>query len=527
MVKREADRLAGLTEQLLDSAPDAVVIVGPDGRILFVNTQAENLFGYEREELVGQLVEVLVPERATEIHPRHRANYYAHPITRPMGAGMDLSARKKDGTEIPVDIALSSLQTKDGILVSAAVRDVTERIRAAQEKEQLEAQLRQSRLESIGQLAGGVAHDFNNILAGIMTYSKLVEEELQNADVESFRDAKKGVLADITQIIRATERAAALTRQLLLFSRKDIMRTEVVDLATVIGDMEDLLRHTIGEHIHLRIKLVEPLMPVNMDPGHIEQILMNLVVNARDAMPEGGQLVVEAFMSRLDEAYAELREGVAPGEYVCLSVSDTGAGMEKATVGRAFEPFFTTKQRGEGSGLGLATVYGIATRAHGHVAIYSEVGLGTTVKVYLPPVKAGLTSSKPKAEKFLDSTAGETVLLVEDEELVRQPAAMMLERHGYQVLVAAGPNEALELLDRFGGPVDVLLTDVIMPGMTGKELSEKVTASRPETRVIFMSGYSQDVIVHQGSVAPGVVLVEKPFTTELLLGKLRKLLDRA
>ena len=527
MVNANSDPLEGLTEQLLDSAPDAIVIIGPRGQILFLNAQAERLFGYQRQELVGKLIEVLVPERAKAIHPSHRASYFAHPTTRPMGAGMELSARRKDGSEIPVDIALSSLETSKGVIVSAALRDITDGMRAAQEREQLEAQLRHTRLESLGQLAGGIAHDFNNILAGIMTYAKLVQEELGTVEPATFTQTQAGLIDDVTHIVRATERAAALTQQLLLFSRKEVVRREVLNLSGVIADMEDLLRRTIGEHIRLEMKFDDALMPVHMDPGHVEQILMNLVVNARDAMPAGGQLIVHAGMTTLDDEYAAAHQGVRAADYVCLSVSDTGAGMEKAVIDRAFEPFFTTKGRGEGSGLGLATIYGIAKQVDGHAAIYSEVGLGTTIKVYLPPIDAVPLPTQPKDESLLDSASNETVLLVEDEELVREPTTRMLTRHGYNVLVAAGPQEALDLLSQFEGDIDLLLTDVIMPGMTGKDLSELVAASYPDIDVVFMSGYSQDVIVHQGSVEPGVVLLEKPFTTKALLGTLREVLDRS
>jgi hypothetical protein len=511
---------------LLEAAPDAIIGVNESGVIQLVTAQAERLFGYSRDELLGQPVEVLVPDGAKGVHPGRRSSYFAQPTARPMGAGMELSARRKDGSEFPVDIALSSVETEDGVLVSAAVRDISERIKATEERKQLEAQLRQSRLESIGQLAGGIAHDFNNILAGTMTYTRLVEDQLNETEPAAFSDAKPLLLEDLQQIVRATERAATLTHQLLLFSRKEVVQPEVLDLNAVVNGIDDLLGRTIGEHIRLTMKLRDSIPPIKMDRGHIEQILMNLAVNARDAMPAGGLLLIETSTLTFDEEYSGAFEPVNPGDYVCLAVSDTGAGMTQETADRAFEPFFTTKERGQGTGLGLATVYGIATQVGGHVSIYSEVGIGTTVKVYIPPSAATPEPATEAEATSLDAVRGETILLVEDEQMVREPTARVLAKRGYEVLVAENPEEALDLVGRTEGRIDVLLTDVVMPGMSGKGLSERLRVTRPETTVIFMSGYPYDIIVRQGSVEEGVVLIEKPFTTEALLEKIRTVLDQ-
>ncbi|HZA39828.1 MAG TPA: PAS domain S-box protein [Actinomycetota bacterium] len=512
-------------EGLLEGAADAIVLVGQDGAIRLVNAQAEKLFGYSRDELLGQRVEVLVPERVRDLHPTHRAAYFEHPVTRPMGADLELTARRKDGSEFPVDIALASIEMDDEILVSAAVRDISERIRAAQEKEKLEARLRRTRLESIGQLAGGIAHDFNNLLAGIMSYARLVQDGIKDQIEGRNQDAESQhlLLEDVGKILRATDRAAALTHQLLLFGRKDVKKEEIIDLNRVVEEMEDMLRRTIGEHVRLITRLTKPLMSVSMDSSQLEQILMNLVVNARDAMAGGGRLMVETTEVDLDEHYASA-QAIKAGHYVTLSVSDTGSGMDPEVAKKAFEPFFSTKPRGEGSGLGLATVYGIVIQANGHASIYSEPGIGTTVRVYLPAVES--PAEIPSKEKIkVGPVKGETILLVEDEEIVRQPAGRFLENAGYRVLIAEDPGAALVLADEYPDKIDLLLTDVVMPGMTGKEMAAKLLVERPGMRVIYISGYSEDVIVHQGAVEEGVVLVQKPFTAEALLSKVREVLD--
>jgi two-component system, cell cycle sensor histidine kinase and response regulator CckA len=513
-------------EGLLEGAPDAIVLVDEDGVIRLVNAQAEKLFGYTRAELLGHRIEVLVPERVRDLHPTHRAAYFGNPVTRPMGADLELTARRKDGSEFPVDIALSSITMDDEVLVSAAVRDISDRIRSAQEREKLEAQLRRSRLESIGQLAGGIAHDFNNLLAGIMSYARLVQDGIKDQMGAGKPDpaTHQLLLEDVGKILRATDRAAALTRQLLLFGRKDVTQEEIIDINGVVEEMEDMLRRTIGEHVTLITRLTKPLMSVSIDSSHLEQILMNLVVNARDAMPAGGRLLVETSETDLDEHYANA-QSIEPGHFVTLSVSDTGSGMGSEVVSQAFEPFFSTKPKGEGSGLGLSTVYGIAIQANGHASIYSEPGIGTTVKIYLPAVETSADSRRPARIGPVGPVKGETILLVEDEEVVRQPAGRFLGNAGYRMLVAENAETALSLATNQAEKIDLLLTDVVMPGMTGKELAAKLLIDRPELKVIYISGYSEDVIVHQGAVERGVILVQKPFTAEGLLSKVRDVLD--
>lgn len=528
---------------LLDAAPDAIIAVDADGLIQLINRQAEAMFGYGREHLVGQSLELLIPERVRAQHPAHRDGYFGHPVTRPMGAGLELSARRSDGTEFPVDISLSSLDTEDGRLVTAAVRDVTDRKRSEAEQATLEARLRRAeidearahleaqlqqsqRLESIGQLAGGVAHDFNNLLAGIMNYAELVAAGLSSALQRPAADPELStVMADALEIVKVARRAAELVRQLLIFSRREVSQPVVLDLNSVVVEMERLLVRTIGEDVDLRTSLREDLAHTRIDKGQLEQVLMNLVVNARDAMPDGGRLTLITSDFHADEAYARAH-GIVAGRYVRLTVSDTGVGMAPDVVERAFEPFFSTKPKDRGSGLGLATVYGIVTQAGGDVTIYSEQGLGTTIRVNLPATTDD-ASAGAGDEGDPRSGRGETVLLVEDEEMVREPARRLLSQRGYSVLAAADAEQALRLVAAHHGPVDLLLTDVVMPGRSGKELAEQVCDDRPGCRVIFMSGYSQDVIAHQGVLEPGVTLLEKPFSADALLGAVRDSLDPA
>jgi hypothetical protein len=532
---------------VFDAAPDAMVAVDVDGVVRLVNRQAEVLFGYESDELIGRPIGALVPERVRSVHAEHQAAYVGEPVPRPMGLGLEPAGRRKDGTEFPVSISLSSLPTERGLLVLAAVRDITDSKRIGEERGQLEAsvlkverdeeraslesQLQQAqRLESVGQLAGGIAHDFNNLLAGIMNYAGLVSESLRDemgrrglADDGAFVT----LIEDVGQITHVARRAAALTRQLLIFSRRTVVQPEVLDLNEVVGEMEEMLRRAIGENVdNLRTVLAADLPLIEADRGQIDQVVVNLAVNARDAMPGGGQLEIATSSVQVDERQARLR-GIEPGTYVRLTVSDTGTGMAPEVVERAFEPFFTTKAKGEGTGLGLATVYGIVRQAGGDVTIESSDGSGTTIRVDLPATSAPRSSRRPTPPDVSLREQGETVLLVEDEAIVRNPAQRLLTRHGYTVLTASNAAAALEIAAEHPGPIDLLLTDVVMPGRSGKDLSVDVVALRPTTKVLFMSGYSYDVIVHQGVLESGVNLIEKPFSPDDLLRKVRRILDGA
>ncbi len=514
---------------LLEAAPDAMVCVIAGGRIAMVNAQAERLFGYSRGELVGQPVEVLVPEAVRGLHERHRAGYLANPVPRPMGAGLELAARRKDGRVFPAEIALSAVETGDGTLIIAAVRDITERLetqrererlRSQAERDRLEGQLQQSqRLESLGQLAGGVAHDFNNLLGVISNYAAFVREEVAKEPAQIQLEA---VREDIEQVEMAAGRAAGLTHQLLAFARREVVQPRVLGLNDLITGLEQLLIRTLGEHVELVIKLDQGVGPVLADRGQLEQVVINLAVNARDAMPGGGLLSLETASTQVDEAHAVDRADLQPGRYACLKVSDTGTGIPKDVIERVFEPFFTTKPEGEGTGLGLATVYGIVAQAGGTVRIYSEPGMGTTLTVLLPAT--GQLGAAAPAEAESEHGVGEVVLVVEDEPAMREVTRRMLDRSGYRVLAVASGAEAVDIVTGQPGRVDVLLTDIVMPKMLGKEVAERIRAAAPGTRVLFMSGFTQGLLGAQGALEPGVNLIEKPFSKSALLARLREVL---
>jgi PAS domain S-box-containing protein len=529
----EAAGAAPIFRELLETAPDAIVAVDAQGRIALVNAQTERLFGYPREELIGEPVEILVPEAARGVHSGHRSAYAAHPVSRPMGAGMQLAGRRRDGTTFPAEISLSAIQTEHGPLVSAAIRDITERLeeqaererlRAQAQRERLERQLHQSqRLESLGQLAGGVAHDFNNLLGVILNYAAFVAQEVDTHAKGGAVDWR-AVMSDVNEIKRAAERATKLTHQLLAFGRREVAQPVVLSVNEVLRDIERLLTRTLGEHVELITLLAPDLWRVKADPGQLEQVLVNLAVNARDAMPGGGDLVLESQNVVVDDDYVARRPGLAVGRHVRLRVSDTGSGMDREVVARAFEPFFTTKPKGEGSGLGLATVYGIIKQAGGDVEIYSEPGIGTTISVMLPATEeAGAAEARPVEMGRI--RGGETVLVVEDESAMRELTRRILARNGYQVIVASGGAEAIQAAEAYDGRIDLLLTDVVMPQMLGKEVAERLGVIRPGIGVLYMSGYAQPILGSTGTLEPGVALLEKPFSEAQLLEKAREVLD--
>ncbi len=396
------------------------------------------------------------------------------------------------------------------------VHDLEARTKMEDARRALEDQLEQSRkMEAVGRLAGGVAHDFNNLLTAILGYSNLVLEEL-----EPGHPAR----ADVEQMRRAGESAASLTQQLLAFSRKQILQPQVLDLNDVVSRAESLLQRLIGEHIRLVTALDPSLDRVNADPGQLEQVIVNLAINARDAMPEGGKLTIETANVELDEAYVLQHGGSSPGSHVMLAVSDTGVGMDAETRARIFEPFFTTKRRGEGTGLGLSTVYGIVTQSGGSIWVYSEPTRGTTFKVYFPqaPQAEPQTVAAPRTDGLQGT---ETILLAEDQPEVRSVARAVLERYGYRVLEAKHGDEALRILRAHHEPIHLLLSDVVMPSMSGPELARLVQLEQSGIRVLYASGYTDDAIVRHGVLDPGVAFLQKPFTPTALLRKIRELLD--
>jgi PAS domain S-box-containing protein len=521
---------------LLETAPDAAVCVDSGGRIVLVNAQTERMFGYRREELVGQLVEILVPDAIAAGHPALRAGYAADPRPRPMGAGIGLAGRRRDGSTFPAEISLSAIATDDGILVSAAIRDVSERLELLADRARLKTQAERDRLErqhqqlqgleSLGQLAGGVAHDFNNLLAVILNYATFVGEDVARdtpqVHWQSIRD-------DVKQIQLAAERAAGLTHELLTFARLQVVKPRAVSLNDVIGRLEELLIRTLGEHVELSTDLSGELCPVLADPGRIEQVLMHLAVNARDAMPAGGKLTIHTANTDIDGSHAGLRIGPATGRYATLKVSDTGTGMPREVIDRAFEPFFSTKAKGQGSGLGLglATVYGIITQAHGYVQIYSEPGAGTAFTILLPATSLPAQEISPRpqaAEGGSGETVLVTVLVIEDELALREATRRILARNGYQVITAANGRDALEVATSHPGGIHLLVTDVIMPQMPGKQAADRIRAIYPAVKVLFMSGYNEGILSDHGVLEAGINLIQKPFTEKSLLAKLREVI---
>lgn len=637
--RQAEERLRGIVE----AAPDGILVADSRGRITFANSEVERMFGWSREELASRPIEVLVPARLRKRHLEHRGEFQAHPRSRPMGAGLDLRAVRKDGTEFPVEISLSPLPTAEGNLVVAVVRDVTERrrieaevrslqasverreveerfrllfenvtdlimvldadmriryaspssvpilgrepsalvgvgvldlthpddggnvsrlldaprdhpgpaefrvrhaggswcnveatatdlrdnpavagvvlsLRDVTERRQLErVALQSQKIDSVGRLAGGVAHDFNNLLTGILSYTELALHAVGDGPA-------RGHLEVVDQTAR---RAADLTQKLLAFSRRQVMEPRVVAANDLVAGIEKLLRGVIEENVMLVVRADPDAGRVRVDPGQIEQVLVNLAVNARDAMPGGGTLTIGTANVTIDETSAGAVPGVAPGEYVLISVGDTGSGMTDEVKAHLFEPFFTTKERGRGTGLGLATSYGIVRQSGGHIVAYSEVGHGTLMKVYLPRVHDAAEPREPPAMVGGAPRGGETVLVVEDDAALRSVTALILGQLGYTVLQASGGEEAIQVAAAHSGPVDLLLSDVVMPGMSGTELAARLREDHPGMRVLLMSGYASDSVVRQGLADRGAAFIPKPFSLGTLGRKVRAVLDSA
>jgi len=662
MGRRSADRevvppaiVAGSLSEIfssdfLEALPDAIVAVDHEGVILQVNSQAQELFGYLRRELIGNRIEVLVPERLRAGHSNYRHDFAAHPRTRRMGPGLDLYGRRRDGSEFPVEISLSPVSI-DGGMVLSAIRDVTERKRIEQElrraheelaertaeqigeyrarlasiidssedailakgldgtitawnkgaeriyrytaeevvgknisllvpsdrpdevpeilkkiargepiehyeseritkdgrrlsvslsvsplrdktgevvgasviarditaQRKAEDQLRQAqKMEAIGRLAGGVAHDFNNVLGIINACAEFLRDRLDPASEPS---------VFVENIRKATERGSALTRQLLAFSRKQVIKPVILDLNDRLKDITKLLRPLMGDDVEVVVSPRSQTAIVEADPGQVDQIVMNLAVNARDAMHKGGRLILETDLVELDQHFADQHQPLVPGKYVMLAVSDTGSGMDRETLSRIFEPFFTTKEPGKGTGLGLSTVYGIAKQSGGHVWVYSEPERGTTFKVYLPSAEHKLTStSSAGVESVVPKRQGFRILLVEDDEIMRSLTSKLLQEHGYTVVEANNGKSALEWAEAHPGQIDLLLTDVVMPAVSGPELAERLSHIHPGLKVVYMSGYTGELMEASERLKHGTLL-EKPFTRSALLNTLHKTLE--
>jgi hypothetical protein len=635
-----------VSQEFLAAIPDAIVAVDQAGTIVQINSQTETLFRYTREELLGQKIEILVPERYRPDHHQFRGQFAQAPTVRRMGAGLDLFGRRRDGSEFPVEISLSPVSTGNGILVLSAIRDISDRrrieedLRRANEEldrktaqeigeyrgrlasiidssedsivskdlngiilswnqgaEQLygytaeeavgkpisilvpegrpdeiprilerirrgesvehyesvrltkdgrhldvsirispirnaagnpvgasaisrditaqkraEEHLRQAqRMDAIGRLAGGLAHDFNNIL-GIITACT----ELLRSHVEASEDSAEYV----GNIRKAVDRGSGLTRQLLAFSKKQKIQLQLLDLNERLKETVRLLRPLMGDDVEIVVSPRSTSAVVEADLGQLDQVLINLAVNARDAMPHGGRFILETANVQLDDLYAEQHASIKPGRYVMLAVSDTGTGMDANTASRAFEPFFTTKETGKGTGLGLATVYGIVQQCGGNIQLYSELGRGTTFKIYLPSAEDKLgAASEPVVETVAPARSKTTILLVEDDEIMRKMTRKLLQQHGYEVVEAADGKAAVEWVKTHDSEIDLLLTDVVMRGLSGPELATQLGKLRPSMKVMFMSGYTGELIANHEGLS-GSTLLEKPFTRATLLNTL-------
>ena len=506
----ERKRAEARFSALVETAPIAIVIADGKGCIVEVNAQALRIFGYDRRELMGATIEMLLPEAARCAHQGHRSGYMRDPHARPMGVGMELFARRKDGTEFPVEISLGPLTSKEGVLVSSVIVDISER-------KKMEQQLRMAqRMEAVGSLAGGVAHDFNNLLAVIIGSTDVVMDELP---------PDHPVMKRLETIRKAGSSAADLTRQLLAFSRQQMIQPRVLDVKEVVGRTEELLRRLIGEDIEITISLEPSLGCIKADPGQIEQVLLNLAVNARDAMPKGGRLSIEARNVELDGYHSDHQVEVVPGRYVMLAVEDTGCGMDRKTQLKIFDPFFSTKGLGKGTGLGLATVYGIVKQSGGYIWVYSELGKGSIFRVYLPLVEQSARPVEQKEPELTVLRGYETILLAEDSESLREMAREYLESVGYTVLEACSGKEALQRARGFDGTIHLLLTDIVMPEISGPELADQMMLLRPGIKVIFTSGYTDDAIARQGLLDPAVPFIQKPYRPKALARKIREVLS--
>ena len=495
---------------LLESAPDPVVVVNREGHIVLVNAQAEEAFGYRREDLLGQPMDILVPERLRAKCLEYRTMFLRGPQRSPQGAALEIYGLRREGSEFPVEIKLSMLETEEGVWGCAAVRDLTER-------RKLEQQFRQAqKMESIGTLAGGIAHDFNNLLTVILSYSSYLAEELPS--VSKYHRAAE-------QVHLAAERGSALTRQMLAFSRQQVFELRVLNVNDIIGNLLKMLQRIIGEHIEIKTLLAGELAAVKSDAGQLEQVVMNLCVNARDAMPDGGRLTLETQNVELDEDFVRAHVGAAAGLHVLLTVTDTGMGIDAETQARIFEPFFTTKGPGQGTGLGLAMVYGVVKQSGGYISVYSEKGKGTSFKIYLPQVEELAESQARKKLEPAPKQGFETILLVEDDGAVRELVRSMLTGKGYSVLTAETSREVETLCEKHSGRIHLLLTDLILPGVSGREIAKRVSALRPEVKVLFMSGYTDDSMIHRNGFDSSFAFLAKPFSSTTLALKVREVLD--
>lgn len=490
---------------VIETSPLAIYSLDLQANVKSWNHAAENIFGFSADEVMNRPLPIVFPEQKADFNVRFEQCIHGSRVV-----GNEERFQRKDGSAIEVSIWNAQVRDGNGVVtgIVAAAADNTER-------KKLEDQFRQSqKMEAVGRLAGGVAHDFNNLLTVITGYCQMMVDQLAPADPMS---------EDLQQVLKTADRATTLTKQLLAFSRQQIVLPKVVALDALVRDMDRMLKRLAGEDIELRIEGI--CGKVRVDPGQIEQVIVNLAVNARDAMPHGGKLVIETTNRDFDEFSVQYAQGLVPGPYVLLAVSDTGSGMDGSTLSHLFEPFFTTKERGRGTGLGLSTSYGIVKQNQGAILVYSELGLGSTFKIYLPRVDEPADPLETQEPERINFRGTETVLVVEDEEGVRRVLLEMLQQAGYRVLSACGGQEAIDMCRAIDAPVHVLITDVVMPKMGGRELAARLRQVTPGIRVLFVSGYADSVVLHHGILEADTHFLQKPFTVEQLGRKVREVLE--
>jgi PAS domain S-box-containing protein len=498
-------------QSILDTAPEALITIAEDGIIQSFSRSAGTLFGYGADEVIGQNIKMLMPSPYREEHDSYLERYLRTGEKRIIGIGRVVSAQRKDGSVFPMELAVGEVMLGTERLFTGFIRDLTA-------SRKIEQELRQAqKMEAVGQLTGGVAHDFNNLLNVILGNLEMLELGLDDArQLELLREARE-----------TAEHGAELTDRLLAFGRRQPLHPKLTDVSALLSHLTPVLRRTLGENVSVKARTDADLWKVEVDPSQLQNAILNLAINARDAMPNGGKLIVTAENSQLDPDYARLHPEVRAGRYVLIAVTDTGTGMSKEILERAFEPFFTTKGVGEGSGLGLSMVYGFARQSRGHVVIYSEPGHGTTVRIYIPGAfqeEETAEARPPEAKPNALRGRGETVLVVEDDTRVRRMTVARLQQLGYRVLEAANGPAALACLDQHPD-VDLLLTDIVMPGgMSGTDLAAQVRTLRPDMQVVFMSGYAEPDVVRQGQMA-GSAWLKKPHTAAALAQTLRTVLD--
>lgn len=493
---------------LIQHSNDAIYMLF-NRKFEFINEKFQAMFGVTLEEVnrpAFDFIQLVAPRSRPLIEERARRMEASEPLE----PKYEFTALSREGKEIEVETSVSYINYKDGIATQGIIRNITRRKR-------LEEQLRQAqKIEGIGRLAGGIAHDFNNLLTSIIGYAEMSQQKLPSGSV---------IERNIKQILKTSNHASTLVQQLLAFSRKALVSPRILNLNRVIDNFKSILQRILGEDIAFDFILDEELANVKADPGQIEQIIMNLAVNSRDAMPKGGNLIIETSNIELDEAYTRMYAYMEPGRYVMLSISDTGCGMDTETLSHIFEPFFTTKEKGVGTGLGLSTVYGITKQSGGYINVYSELGRGTTVKIYLPRIDKPTERPPRRVDSSRLVPGDEMILIVEDEESVREISTEALSECGYHVMPAKCSEDAFAIWEKCSEKIDLLLTDVVLPGISGRDIAERCLASRPGLKVLYMSGYSANVISHYGVIDRDIAFIQKPFTPVELTRKVREVLD--